>query len=764
MTGDARWTALFDRIALFLTLLAFLLRVGVDNAAAGVGLNLFIHLMFWIALTIWFAGRALGSGGIYRFSGLEFAFLAFVVFSLVSVLRAGFKLPALDHAFAFLSLMLFFILCVQVLGRRQLLFLLLATAFALSLYALAQRVILFPQLQEAAKTTESVELARRIRTNEVFATLGGPNQLAGFLALLLPVLAGSLIDAREYRLRGAALALGLVGLALTGSRGGWIAALCGAAAMGALALTRARGRTIAVATGAGGAALAVGLLLWTPLLPAMAARSHSMHVRSVYWKATGPVLSSAPMLGVGLDNWQEHYYRAKSDVQQETNKTHNDYLQILAETGVVGFLAFAGLLGLGLRKALAREAADLGADPDLPSPWLVGGVAAVVLLLGLSFAGDAVGRAITTVLVVAWLAFWMLLQRTTRAPEGEWTRIGAAGGFVALLVHMAVDFQLYQFGVAISLVAVLALLAMLRGGSVEVRLPKVVCVAATAVLMAVSVPLLVIVDPRALAADNELFDAKEALLALDRGKTSNPTLLLSEAIQVSESAQKHNPFNPEPYRVFANAKLRERELLLEIGARDTRDVEIIEGVVLQALENAIALRPDSSPLHHEKSQAHRLFRRYHLKTGKDTGLARAKAAEHLRLAVEHQRRATELYPTFARNAYQLARVLELARDPEAPRWYREALRLHDLAARELENLDRLKLDPLARARALRALGNAFEAHTLLDAHLRQAIRGLPPSSARRGLERFVKMSEDEMDEGMTPVIKDVVDAIMRDLK
>ena len=93
MTDDARWTALFDRIALFLTLLAFLLRLGLPNSTAGFGLNLFIHLLFWVALTLWFAGRALGKGGVYRFTGFEFAFLAFAVVSLLSVLRSD---PAPD--------------------------------------------------------------------------------------------------------------------------------------------------------------------------------------------------------------------------------------------------------------------------------------------------------------------------------------------------------------------------------------------------------------------------------------------------------------------------------------------------------------------------------------------------------------------------------------------------------------------------------------------------------------------------------------------
>ena len=66
--------------------------------------------------------------------------------------------------------------------------------------------------------------------------------------------------------------------------------------------------------------------------------------------------------------------------------------------------------------------------------------------------------------------------------------------------------------------------------------------------------------------------------------------------------------------------------------------------------------------------------------------------------------------------------------------------------------------------ALKEAGKPLEAHEVLDAWLRKAIRGLSPANARAGLERYVQANEDEMDEGLTPVIKDVVDAIMRDLK
>jgi O-antigen ligase len=443
MTSDERWTAIFDRIALFLTLLGFLLREWVPGSTAGAGLNLFIHLLFWIALTLWFAGRATGGGADYRFTGFEFAFLAFAVVALLSVLRASYKLAALDQALTWLSFALFFVLCVQVVGRRLLISILLATAFALSLYALIQYFVLFPLLQPAAASTDSIEMSRRIRTNEPFATFIGPNQLAGFLALLLPLLAGSMVDAKDYKLRGPLLFLGLVALALTGSLGGWVALACGIATIGGLHFTRHQHRKLIVGVGAGAVAVAVALLLWSPLLSAVAARSHSMHVRAAYWRATGPIIGSAPLLGVGLDNWQEHYFRTKPDVQQETKKAHNDYLQVLSETGIVGLLALAGILVLGLRKALTATSAP---DPD-PAPPSRGFVAILVgslVLFGILQATDIIGHSLVIVLAAAWTGALFLLGRAPEPADSTWTRIGLAGGLVGFMVHMVVDFQIYE--------------------------------------------------------------------------------------------------------------------------------------------------------------------------------------------------------------------------------------------------------------------------------------------------------------------------------
>ncbi|HVR86423.1 MAG TPA: O-antigen ligase family protein, partial [Planctomycetota bacterium] len=627
MTGDARWTAIFDRIALFLTVLGFLLREWTPGTTAGPGLNLFIHLLFWIALTLWFAGRATGTGADYRFTGFEVAFLAFAVVALISVQRASYRLAALDQALTWLSLALFFVLCVQLLGRGPLLSILLATAFTLSLYALIQKIVIFPMIQPVAATS-SVEMSRRILTNEPFATFIGPNQLAGFLVLLLPVLFGSMIDTRDFKIRAAGLAVGLVALILTGSLGGWVALGCGSVAMLGLRMTRTAGRGIVVSLGVAATAGAVALLLWSPLLSFVARHSHSMHVRAVYWRATGPIIAGSPMLGVGFDNWQDHYFQTKSEIQQETKKAHNDYLQILAETGIVGLLALGGILGLGLRKALSR---DSMAEPERGNAGIsiIGATVALLILLGVLQSSDAVGTILAVVLGTAWMGAWLLLQRSPGPVDAPWTRVGLAGGLLAFLVHMVVDFQIYEVGVAAALVAVLALIAMYFGHVDSVRIPKPVCGVATAVLLVITAPMLIWITPRAMAADNEIEEAREALASLESGTSGNPTKLISDAIRVSESSQAHNPFNPEAYQLFARAKFHEWGLLQKAGAREGKTIEESEGMVLQALDNAIKLRPLLSPLHYEKSLAHRVFRRYYLKAGKTSEMATAKAAEHL---------------------------------------------------------------------------------------------------------------------------------------
>ena len=61
------------------------------------------------------------------------------------------------------------------------------------------------------------------------------------------------------------------------------------------------------------------------------------------WKDSLPMIRDFPVFGVGLGVWSElftHYERGPWS-SSDYNEAHNDYVEILAETGVVGFALLA---------------------------------------------------------------------------------------------------------------------------------------------------------------------------------------------------------------------------------------------------------------------------------------------------------------------------------------------------------------------------------------------------------------------------------------
>jgi O-antigen ligase len=65
------------------------------------------------------------------------------------------------------------------------------------------------------------------------------------------------------------------------------------------------------------------------------------------------VLAEHPLLGVGPGNYKVHYmdpdYRWMPGRGVVPRQLHNMYLEVATETGVVGFVLFAGMLFLALR-------------------------------------------------------------------------------------------------------------------------------------------------------------------------------------------------------------------------------------------------------------------------------------------------------------------------------------------------------------------------------------------------------------------------------
>lgn len=187
-----------------------------------------------------------------------------------------------------------------------------------------------------------------------------PNDLASLMVICMPfALARALGSTGKKRLLAlASLAIFLTVVALTGSRGGFLALLVSGAAY----LTITRGARRASIFGA----LAVALVLMWFLAPesfrdrirSIGDTSEDYNVtdyngREQIWKRARGYIAEHPVTGVGMDNFPvaEGNYLAEAGSHGKWSTTHNAYLQVASEMGLVGAAFFIGVLGIGFRAA-----------------------------------------------------------------------------------------------------------------------------------------------------------------------------------------------------------------------------------------------------------------------------------------------------------------------------------------------------------------------------------------------------------------------------
>ena len=209
-------------------------------------------------------------------------------------------------------------------------------------------------------------------------TFGQPNPFAGFLGLVLPVaLSLALHDVgdilRPPRRLGALLRAGLfagatvliaAALLASWSRGAWLGAAAGVSVVIVMRSRRAAFLSAVVALLVLTAVL-LGSLSPTQLPRPVAARlqevpaffgvgnpleqevnddNFALIERLAHWVAAERMLAAAPLLGVGPGNYAAAYpaYRLPR-WEEPLGHAHNIYLNVLAETGIVGFAAFVVL-------------------------------------------------------------------------------------------------------------------------------------------------------------------------------------------------------------------------------------------------------------------------------------------------------------------------------------------------------------------------------------------------------------------------------------
>ncbi len=132
----------------------------------------------------------------------------------------------------------------------------------------------------------------------------------------------------------------------------------------ALGLWRGRARGVALA---GVLVLLLAALQFSPIINQRieqgvhemtqtdGAQLTSMGIRVVMWETTTAIVREAPLIGHGLGSFPEQYRRIVSERYKGwkatlTEDPHNQYLLILAETGLLGLAAFSWFLFSALRQ------------------------------------------------------------------------------------------------------------------------------------------------------------------------------------------------------------------------------------------------------------------------------------------------------------------------------------------------------------------------------------------------------------------------------
>ncbi len=245
---------------------------------------------------------------------------------------------------------LFFVIATQVQTKRQVQWVVDGASFAAALvggYAMLQ--YLTGASSSAGFFTSSGELVSR-------ATAGfGPNQLGGFLVVLVPIaLAGVVLANRGRLLYVVAAVLASVGIYASFSRSALVAL-----AVAPLAFLRWRHVLLILP-------LLVGVaLLGTPGLirerfATLTDGGAEVAARTDIWRTAASIWTEHPVLGGGLGSFPSAYAKTRLPGKQFLPATpftppphaHNLILHLLAEQGLVGLAAFLAVIAAALHRLI----------------------------------------------------------------------------------------------------------------------------------------------------------------------------------------------------------------------------------------------------------------------------------------------------------------------------------------------------------------------------------------------------------------------------
>lgn len=216
------------------------------------------------------------------------------------------------------------------------------------------------------------------------ATLGNGGLLAAYLLMNIALAGYAAATSGRYRLPYLSVAgVNLLGLVYAANRSTIIGLVLGAIIGGIIfaTLTATRRKWIALSIAAALAFLVVGVAIGVRAFPTSGITRHvpsvvlrlgatnhaAVEIRTMQWRAAIDGFKDRPLVGYGLENhnlvWGAHLdsrvYGMETDV---FDRAHNQFLEILATTGLIGTAAFLGIwIAIGVTIGRAYRAGRLSA-------------------------------------------------------------------------------------------------------------------------------------------------------------------------------------------------------------------------------------------------------------------------------------------------------------------------------------------------------------------------------------------------------------------
>jgi O-antigen ligase len=610
----------FSAFSLTLAILALNLRLmvsGIAQEGQSPSANKIIELFILLAALLWLlAGISAGKLTLRR-SGITVPLLVFTLLVLISVFQASDFAASYRSALTLLFHTIFFFLlfhlCLSEKTERAVLSALLASAAVTCFIAFYQRFYVFNLVRQSYQETPALAMVsdqfrslfeERLSLNEVWATFFLSNTFCVFLAIILPVplflllsrLKKKTLKAGEVATVAFLSVITLFAIALTGSRGGWLALAAALALTALYSRTLARKkRTLSVASSCIVIACILFLCLFSPLLswvrvPVVrladllwgtrwVSLPMSLCYRLDYWAGTQRMILANPF-GVGAANFPDNYPLFKRPYAGEVKLAHNSYLGICAEFGIAALIAFLAIWLAAARQLLKPAPPPLPAaasrddKPPINEKYIMllamaGGVLSFVpfYLLGLFISIPFSTPQEVLCWTALWLVLFLLISRKSAIFASPLLPAALITGLVSFLIHCIVDFDFSSHGVNLTVLTVLAILLArnlrTKGLAQKGYAVKRTVLVPAASLLAAGIALLAIIylpgnakadhlrDPRGEAAESQMNAFQVLVGQPSRAKIEGALDYLDKAAKILEEAKAASPGDRKGYMELA---------------------------------------------------------------------------------------------------------------------------------------------------------------------------------------------------------------------